>query len=78
MTPSTLNHRTKASKHLSPRPYTSQSWAEGHLGDSTLGGIWVLPKIRGPLLGGPYNKVPNSLGSILGSPTEGNYHIKSP
>ena len=28
--------------------------------------FWGFPKIRGPLLGSPYNKSPTILGSILG------------
>ena len=30
--------------------------------------MWGFPKIRGTILGGPYNKDCNILGSVLGSP----------
>ena len=39
--------------------------------------IWGFPKIRGTLFGGPQNKDYIILGSILGSPYYGNYHIMS-
>ena len=35
------------------------------------------PKILGYVLGGPYNKDYNILGSILGSPILGNYYMVS-
>ena len=37
--------------------------------------MWGFPKIRGTILGGPYNKDHSILGSILGSPYFGEYHV---
>ena len=37
--------------------------------------IWGFPKIRGTFLGSPHNEEYSILGSILGSPILGNYHI---
>ena len=37
--------------------------------------IWGFPKIRATILGVTYNKDYSILGSILGSPILGNYHI---
>ena len=34
------------------------------------------PKVRGTILGGPYNKDDGSLGPILGPPFLGNYHVQ--
>ena len=36
---------------------------------------WEIPKIRGALFWGPYNKDPTIWGSILGSPIFGNSRI---
>ena len=37
--------------------------------------IWGCPKIRGTLFEGPHTKDYSILGSILGSPVLGDYHI---
>ena len=37
--------------------------------------IWGFPKIRGTILGGPYNKDYSIWGSILGPLILGNYHL---
>ena len=39
------------------------------------GKTWEFPKIGGTLFGGPYNKDPTILGTILGSPIFGNSHM---
>ena len=44
-------------------------------GRSTRFSIWELPKIRGTLFGGPYNKDPFISGTRLGSPVFGNSHF---
>ena len=38
--------------------------------------IWELPRIRGTLFWGPYNKDPTIWGAMLGSPIFGNPHMR--